>query len=151
MMPISKVGTSMGKKNSDKKVRGFVEAFTFIEVVIALAIVSISLLGLLRLHLLSISTADRAQITNRAVLVAQQKIAETLAQGYPQLGTDQGISESGTPQLHWKRRIRDVQLSQLSQAHFKGLREIRVDVGYKQGNQDKNLYLSTYIANRYLQ
>ena len=44
------------------------KAFTLVEVIVALVIVSISLLGLIRLHLISISMADAAEITSQAVL-----------------------------------------------------------------------------------
>ena len=55
--------------------------FTLVEVIVALVIVSISLLGLIRLHLISISMADSAEMTSQAVLLAEEKIAETLALG----------------------------------------------------------------------
>ena len=67
--------------------------FTLVEVIVALVIVSISLLGLIRLHLISISMADAAEMTSQAVLLAEEKIAETLALGYPKEGTASGVVE----------------------------------------------------------
>ena len=65
-------------------------AFTLVEVIIALAIVSIALLGLIKMHLISIRMIDSAQISAQAVLLAQEKIDEILANGYPDQGSDSG-------------------------------------------------------------
>ena len=67
--------------------------FTFVEVIVALAIVSISLLGLIRLHLISIRMVEAAEVTSQAVLLAEEKIAEALALGYPKEGTKSGTVE----------------------------------------------------------
>ena len=53
-------------------------AFTFVEVVVALTIVSISLLALLRLHLISIRAVSKAQVKTQAVFLANEKIAEKI-------------------------------------------------------------------------
>ena len=63
--------------------------FTLIEVIAALAIVSIALLGLLELHLTSIKMTDTARTTALAILVAQEKAAETAAGGWPAVGANQ--------------------------------------------------------------
>jgi Tfp pilus assembly protein PilV len=84
-MPTLKAGTLMtegktaskaGWTTSSRKQTG---AFTFVEVTVALAIASISLLTLLKLNLLSIRLSDRAQITTQAVLLANEKIADRQA------------------------------------------------------------------------
>ena len=65
-------------------------AFTLIESVVALAVASIALLALLRLQLVAMSTADKAQGLTQAVLVAQGKMAEALSAGYPPVGATSG-------------------------------------------------------------
>ena len=91
-----KAGTLMSEHTTGSKAgwttkRGKrARAFTFVEVIVALAIASISLLTLLKLNLLSIRLVDRAQITTQAVLLADEKIAETLAVGYPDEGRESG-------------------------------------------------------------
>jgi len=126
-------------------------AFTLVEVIAALVIVSISLLGLIRLHLISISMADKAEITSQAVLLAEEKIAETLAQGYPKEGTASGVVEKKTHSLHWQTEVADLQSPRLVEADITGLRKICVEVGWKQGSSSKSLQMSTYVADRRLQ
>ena len=124
--------------------------FTLVEVIVALVIVSISLLGLIRLHLISISMADAAEMTSQAVLVAEEKIAETLAQGYPNEGTVSGVVEKNTHSLHWQTEVAGLQSPQLVEADITGLRKISVEVGFKQGSNSKSLQMSTYVADRRL-
>ena len=126
-------------------------AFTFVEVIAALAIVSISLLGLLRLHLLSIRMAEAARMTSQAVFLAQDKIAETLAGGYPELGTNSGSDERDNSPLKWRTEVTDLHLSQLAGADITGLRKISVDVTFKQGVYRKHLQMSTCVADRKLE
>ena len=125
-------------------------AFTFVEVVIALAIVSISLLTLLRLHIISISMVDKAQVTTQAVLLANEKIAETVAAGYPKEGTDSGTTEKNGLTLNWQTEVRDLRLGQLDKVNITGLRKILVDITWKQGVGRKQLQTSTYVADRKL-
>lgn len=130
--------------------RGWMRAFTFVEVVVALAIVSISLLALLRLHIISISMVDKAQITTQAVLLANEKIAETVAAGYPEEGTNSGTMEQNGLTLNWQTEVTDLRLPQLDKMHITGLRKILVDITWKQGVSRKQLQTSTYVADRKL-
>jgi len=130
--------------------RGRMRAFTFVEVVVALSIVSISLLALLRLHIISISMVDKAQITSQAVLLANEKIAETVAAGYPEEGTNSGTMEKNGLMLNWQTEVTDLRLPQLDKVHITGLRKILVDISWKQGVSRKQLQMSTYVADRKL-
>ncbi|NQT02965.1 MAG: prepilin-type N-terminal cleavage/methylation domain-containing protein [Planctomycetes bacterium] len=125
-------------------------AFTFIEVIVSLSIVSISLLGLIRLHLISISMAEAAEVTSQAVLLAEEKIAETLALGYPKEGTKSGTVEKNALCLRWRTEVADLQSPQLTEADITGLRRICVEVDWKQGAGSKSLQMSTYVADRRL-
>jgi len=124
--------------------------FTFIEVLIALVIVSISLLALIRLHLISIRMTEAAEITSQAVLLANEKIAETLALGYPEKGTDSGSVEKNALCLYWRTEVTDIEPPQLGKLDTAGLRRIFVDVSWEQGIRWKHLQMSTYVADRKL-
>jgi len=126
------------------------QAFTFVEVIVALTIVSISLLALLRLHLISISMVEAAEITSQAVFLADEKIAETLTVGYPKEGKNSGTVEKNGLALNWQTEVTDLQLPQLQEADITGLRRVLVDVGWKQGAGRKHLQMSTYVADRKL-
>jgi len=127
------------------------KAFTFAEVIVALAIASIALLALLRLHLISIRMTDVAEVTSQAVFLADEKIEESMACGYPEAGTKTGIVEKKGLAFNWQTEIMDVQPSQLEKAKIAGLRKILVDVNWKQGAAQKHLQMSTYVADRKLQ
>jgi type II secretion system protein I len=126
-------------------------AFTFVEVIIALAIASISLLTLLKLHLLSIRAVDKAQITTQAVLLANEKIAETLAAGYPDQGRKSGTVEKNGLTLNWHAEVADLQLPQLDRTRVTGLRRVVVDVNWKRGAGGRRLRMSTCVADAKLQ
>ena len=129
---------------------GHLTGFTFIEVLIALVIVSISLLALIRLHLISIRMTEAAEITSQAVFLANEKIAETLAPGYPEEGTNSGTVEKNALCLHWRTEVTDLQPSQFGGMDIAGLRRVFVDVSWKQGIRWKHLQMSTYVADRKL-
>jgi len=122
--------------------------FTFVEALIALAVVSVALLALLRLHLLTIRIADRARVTSQAVFLAEAKIAETLALGYPKEGTDSGTTADNGVTLDWNVEVTDLRLPQLSAAANTGLRKILVDVSWKQRLGRNHLQMTTYVAQK---
>lgn len=126
-------------------------AFTFVEVIMALAIVSISLLGLIRLNLININMVDIAQTNSQATLLAQQKIAEILAGGYPNRGTDYGTVKKNTLRFDWQTEVTPLRSPQLDQAQIYGLRKVSANVSWKQGTSRKHLQMSTYVADRKLQ
>ncbi|MBN2376890.1 MAG: prepilin-type N-terminal cleavage/methylation domain-containing protein [Sedimentisphaerales bacterium] len=120
--------------------------FTFIEILAALAIVAIAVVALLRLQLISINMTDRTDLTTRALFLAQQKIDETLALLSPPSGTDHGTIRRDAGELNWKREITDLNINRLNQSDFAPLRRVLVEVSWKQGNHNKQISLTTYIA-----
>jgi len=123
-------------------------AFTFIEVLIALAVVSIALLALLRFCLLSIKLADKAHITSQAVFLAEEKISQTLAVGYPKKGTDSGTVQNNGVLFNWQVEVAEAYLPGLDKPHIEGLRKISVDVSWKQTIGRNHLQMSTYVADK---
>jgi type II secretion system protein I len=151
--PILKAGISMDKnKIAVKDMSQMIQkslrtkAFTFIEVLVALAIVSISLLALLRLHLISIKMNETAEITSQVVFLANEKMAEKLAVGYPDDESDSGTVETNGLPLDWQTEITDLRIPLLDQANITGLRKVLVEVSWKQGTSHKHLQMSTYVA-----
>jgi len=128
-----------------------VGAFTFVEVIIALTIVSISLLGLIRLHIININMTESAEITSQATLLAQEKIAETFAEGFPNQESNRGTVQKNALCFNWQTEVTDLHLPQFDEVRIYGLRKISVDINWKQGVGQKHLRMSTYIANRKIQ
>jgi general secretion pathway protein I len=123
------------------------KGFTLIEVVAALAIVSIALLGLLRLHLISISTADKAQTVAQAALLAQERMAEVLCCGYPPVGTQSGVAEAEGSQFTWRTEVTEARSGPgQSGLNLSGLRKLSVDVAWRKGTGHKHVRMITYVA-----
>lgn len=129
---------------------GNAKAFTLIEVVAALAIVSIALLGLLQLHLISIRMADKAQTTVQAVLLAQEKMAEVLTSGFPPVGTRSGIVENDGARFTWRTEVTDASVSQGQPLGLRldHLRRLSVDVACGDGPRERQIRLTTYVAEK---
>jgi general secretion pathway protein I len=132
-------------------------AFTLIESVVALAVASIALLALLRLQLVGMSTADKAQGLTQAVLMAQGKMAEALSGGYPSVGTTSGTVETDGDQFSWQMEVTDARAPQavtadgatqsyLPSSGRQGLRKLSVEVTWQKGPGDKHVSLTTYLA-----
>jgi type II secretion system protein I len=119
-----------------------------IEVIAALAIVSIALLGLLQLHLVSLKAADRTQTLTQAVLLAQEKMAETLAGGYPPVGTRWGVAEADGASFTWRTEVAAARPSQPHQPALPltGLRRLSVDVAWETGAGGPHVQMTTYVA-----
>ncbi|MBN1361750.1 MAG: type II secretion system protein [Sedimentisphaerales bacterium] len=122
------------------------KAFTFIEVLVALAVAAIGLLSLLRLHLSSMATADVAQAQTQAVFLAQEKLAELSAPDYPQRGTDSGVVERNGLRLAWTTEITDAHSRATGGWPLRGLRQVRCTVAWQQGASRKTVQMDTYIA-----
>lgn len=143
--PTLKVGILMSDNRYQQRL---LTGFTFIEVLIALAVVSIALLAMLRFCLLSIKIADKAQITSQAVFLAEEKISQTLAVGYPKKGTDSGTVQNEGVLFDWQVEVADAHLPGLDKPHVEGLRKISVDVSWKQSTGRNHLQMSTYVADK---
>jgi type II secretory pathway pseudopilin PulG len=125
-------------------------AFTFFEVLAALVIVSISLPGLLKLHLGSIAMVDKAQASSQAVFLAREKLAEAAAFGYPEIGVSAGVADNDNLEMRWRTEVSECELPELVEAGVGGLREISVDIAWRHGIGLKHLQMSTCVAQRKL-
>ena len=156
IMPISKAGTSMSEKvmaltnlkNTDALVKS--SGFTLIEAMVALVIVSISLLALLKLQVVNIGLVETSEILSQAVLLAEEKMSETVASGYPDVGVATGIVENNAAVLQWRTQVSDVSSAELGSVYIDGLRKISVEVTWKAGLGSKHLRILTYAADRNL-
>ncbi len=124
------------------------KGFTLLEALAALAVASIALLALLQLQLVSIRTADKAEMMIQALLLAQAKMAEALSSGYPQIGVRSDTVEAQGDQFIWRVEVTDASLP-LSYRPPNGhdrARKLSVDVTWQKGPGEKHIGLTTYVA-----
>ena len=122
------------------------KGFTFIEVMVALAVASIGLLGLLKLHLVSMATADAAAAQTAAVFLAQEKLAEVSAADAPSQAVGSGLLERNGLNLAWQTDIAPVGSSSTATLGLRGLRRVRSTVTWQQGRDRKSVQMTTYVA-----
>jgi len=105
-------------------------AFTLIEVMVAIAILGIALLGLLGLHHQSLQSVIRAQQTTRASMLAQAVMTEAELERFPDLGLTRGDFEASFP-----GEFRDFRWQRLVEASgmFPDVRKVKVLIQYGPG------------------
>ena len=101
--------------------------FTLLEVMVAIAILGIALLGLLGLHHQSLQSVIRAQQSTRASMLAQAVMTEAELERYPDLGRTSGDFESSFPHefpdFRWQREV-------VASGMFPDVRKVKVVVRY---------------------
>jgi len=105
-------------------------AFTLLEVMVAMAILGIALLGLLGLHHQSLQSVIRAQNATRASMLAQAVMTEAELERFPDLGLTRGDFEASFPgefrDFRWQRVVEASGL-------FPDVRKVHVLIQYGPG------------------
>lgn len=125
-----------------------IKGFTLIEVLVALSITAISLVSLLHLLVTNINTMDSASCLSRASLIGNEKLAEVVAKGYPETGTESGDInyEDKNIKYFWQVHITDEQPEKIERLNLHGLRKVNVRVAWSQGLREKQISMSTYVC-----
>src|ERR1700722_15173471 len=102
-------------------------AFTLLEVMVAIAILGIALLGLLGLHHQSLQSVIRAQQSTRASMLAQAVMTEAELERFPDLGRSSGDFEASFPgefpDFRWEREVD-------ASGMFPDVRKVKVVIRY---------------------
>jgi len=125
-------------------------AFTLLEVIVALSIMAIALVALLRLHVVSITMADRAARLSRAALLADAKMAEVLSQDYPEIGSQSGSTQQEERDVvfHWQVTIDEVKPAALEDVGLTGLRSVCAQVTWQEGLREGRVQVATYVSDK---
>ena len=101
--------------------------FTLLEVMVAIAILGIALLGLLGLHHQSLQSVIRAQQSTRASMLAQAVMTEAELERFPDLGRSSGDFEASFPgefpDFRWEREVD-------ASGMFPDVRKVKVVIRY---------------------
>ncbi len=119
--------TSRSKKW--RVVRSERSGFTLLEVLVALAILSIALVVLLGLRNQDVNLVDATRHLTVATALARMKMVETDLEGFPGLGEADGEFGEGYSDFHWHRVV--------SSTPFDYVREVRVSVMWGQNDRER--------------
>jgi len=114
--------------------------FTLLEVMIALAILSIVAVAFLRAQASSVRLVDEASQISLATLLAKEKMAELESIGFSEPKKDSGTGGKGFPMLRWEQVV--------SLTEVLNLRKTQVRVFWMEGTQERSLELTAYFAKR---
>lgn len=121
------------------------KAFTLIETLAALAVVSIALIALIQLHLVNLKLTRRSITLNQAWVIADNLINTALTENPLKTGISNGSITLKNNQFNWQRRV--VPLPKSSGISNLPIREIQVGVSWQTGDHLKQIELSTYTLN----
>lgn len=144
--------------------------FTLLEVMVALAILAFSLTAILGLNASSMMKIGRAQKLTIATMLARQRMAEIeieLEKGiakneFPDERSEDGKFDDPFADYGWKMEVRRVELpapiagekgsiqdvvgQQLTKEISKTVRELKMSVTWKEGEEDRSIDLITHIV-----
>ena len=112
--------------------------FTLLEVMIALAILSLVGVAFLRAQASSVRLVDESGQISLATLLAREKMAELESMGFPELGKTSGIGDQTFPQYRWEQIV--------SSTDIPALRKALVRILWIEGTNQRTLELVAYFA-----
>ncbi len=114
--------------------------FTLLEVMIALAILSLGAVAFLRAQGSSVHLVDESVQISLATLLAKEKMAELESNGFPEPGKTSGDGGEDFPSYHWERVV--------SPTDIVNLRKAVVRILWMEGIRERSLELTTYFARK---
>src|SRR5579863_3760474 len=118
--------------------------FTLLEVMIALAIIGISFIGLLGLRNRDISLAGYSRDLMQATLLTRRKMTEIELAGFPDLGEQSGQFQEGEQlsRFKWKEKVL---APELSPTLVSLVREVHVTVSWS--DEKEHIEMAMYLFN----
>ncbi len=126
--------------NQNSQVGRSPTGFTLLEVMIALAILSLVAVAFLRAQGSSVHLVDESVQISLATLLAKEKMAELESNGFPEPGRASGEGGEDFPLYHWEQVI--------SPTEMQNLRKAVVRILWMEGTRERNLELTTYFARK---
>ena len=126
-----------GKRRSAKSLNGF----TLLEVMIAIGILAIGLIVLLQTHVMNLKMIAHSQLSMKAMLLAERRIAEIEAGGVKTIGETEGDFEE-FPEFYWREVVTPFSIgSEVSG----GVSRVEVIVSWEEGQREEEVKLVTYL------
>ena len=115
-------------------------AFSLVEMVVALFIFSVAVVAMMEVFTLCLRSTATSVNYSRAVFLAQGLTEESLAEGDPTVGEDDGEFDADLPDGTWTREITETDTA--------GLYELRVTVQWRDPERERAFELTTLAAER---
>jgi general secretion pathway protein I len=116
------------------------KGFTLLEVMVALAVLSVALVVLFSQQATSISRGNEARIVTKATLLAQERMAGLLAEGRLSMGTEEGEVKDSIPSFKWRELVEE--------GSIEGMKRLTVVVLWKEGERERDVRFVTYVASQ---
>jgi general secretion pathway protein I len=116
------------------------QGFTLLEVMVALAILAITLVVIFSQQATSIDWGNEARIITKATFLAQERMTGVLAQDRLSIGEKEGEAQEEIPPLKWKTMVEESATDRM--------KKITVLVLWKEGDRERDLKLVTYVASQ---
>jgi len=123
-----------------KRLEASSAGFTLLEVMIALAILSIVVVAFLRNQAVNIRLGSESIHISLATLLAREKMAELEGLGFPEPGEKSGVTGERISPLRWEQIV--------STSEFLHLRKGQVRVFWKEGTKERALELTAYFSRK---
>ncbi|MFQ5544256.1 MAG: type II secretion system protein [Nitrospiria bacterium] len=127
----------MWNSASTKRRNSGERGFTLLEIMVALALLSISLVILLGLRNRDVALSERARQITEATILARQRITAVSVAGFPDLGKSDGDFGEDFPRYRWAQEIK--------QTFFEEVRELILSVRWKEGKREEEIQFTTYL------
>jgi len=140
--------------NYELRIKKFKRAFTLVEVVVAIGVLLVGVLGVASFFAYSTKIARSASNTSVASNLAQGVLDYELSQSYDELTPGTGsVMNSSLDRFQQQVNISLLELNPTTKdlepsATDKGLKKIDVYIFYKEGNNTKNVQMSTIKAKK---
>ena len=114
------------------------QGFTLLEVMVAMAILAITLVIIFSQQAVSLNMGNEARIITKATFVAQERMAGLITQKRLPIGEEEGEVQEAIPPLKWKQIVEE--------SETEGMQKITVLVLWTEGDRDRDVRLVTYVA-----
>jgi general secretion pathway protein I len=116
------------------------KGFTLLEVMVALAVLSIALVVLFSQQATSLSRGNEARIITKATLLAQERMAGLITESRLSMGTEEGEIKDSIPPFKWRQIVEE--------GSMEGMRRLAVVVLWKEGEREREVRFVTYVASQ---
>jgi general secretion pathway protein I len=114
------------------------KGFTLLEVMVALAVLSVALVVLFSQQATSLSRGNEARIITKATLLAQERMAGLLAEKRLSIGDEEGEVKESIPPFKWRQSVEE--------SSIEGMKRLTVIVLWRQGERERDVRFVTYVA-----